>query len=408
MKSMKILFVLRQFNRQKYDAVTDQAWNMARNLTANGSAQCVVAAGRSGDEAAMEVAGNVQIRRFQGESCGFLPRIFSKKCIRSADSGKLPGLELFLDKNQFDLVHVMCSGRLCQQAAEAARRRNIPYIVSCQSENFRIFDAVNMSRSTGALSSFQSVLRSYGDALENASMIFCGDHTVRRQLAERLGDRKLVHWEPGVNWENYAKPAGVGFREFYQLPKSRSIILSVGRMCRNHNQKMLLDTLSVLRSKNFNCQLVVIGYAAEADYLAEFKKQTSALGLEAFVTYIPGLPSGDELFKAAYQSASLVLLPARYDVSGSAVLEAWSSGVPVAVSPAGCGGDLVIDGENGRVANPGDFQNWIAVCGELLDERNRSQLEKMRGAGISLARSFSWDKRIVRLLEIYQNCIKNI
>ena len=170
---------------------------------------------------------------------------------------------------------------------------------------------------------------------------------------------------------------------------------------------MLLDILSVLRNKNINCHLVVAGWGAEEDYLTEFKAQVAKLKLEAFVTCIPGFPPGDEFFKAAYQTSSLVLLPARYDVGGAAVLEAWSAGVPVVVSPVGCGGELVVDGENGRVVPLSDFSQWVSSCCDLLDERNRALLEKMRSSGRNTARSLSWDKRLEKLLEIYEKCIKN-
>ena len=403
--NMKILLVLREFNRHRYDALADQAWNTALNMTADGQVQCVIAAGRNPGEMAMEVIGNVQIRRFGSEPEPWWARCW-KKHTGEVGTERLPGLEIFLDKNQFDLVHIMCTGRLCVQAAEIARKRNIPYVISCRSEDFRLYDAVSNTLNSSALSPFQTHLRSYGDGLMHAARIFCSDHNLRRHLAERLGDRKLIHWPCGVNVEFYSKPSAVDFRQFYQLPKSRNIILSVGRICCNRNQKMLLDILAVLRNKNYNCHLVVIGPAVDAGYLKGFQAQITALKLDGFVTYIPGLPPGDEFFKAAYQAASLVLLPGRYAVGGSAVLEAWSTGVPVVVSPVGGGGELVIDGENGRVASPGDFQQWINCCCELLDERNRSQLEKMRSAGMNVARNSNWDKRLSELMEIYKNCIK--
>ncbi|MBR7145414.1 MAG: hypothetical protein IKD10_10785 [Lentisphaeria bacterium] len=45
---MKILLVLARFDRHKWDALTDQAWSIARLLTAAGGVQCVIAAARAG------------------------------------------------------------------------------------------------------------------------------------------------------------------------------------------------------------------------------------------------------------------------------------------------------------------------------------------------------------------------
>ena len=404
---MKILLVLAHFNRQKYDGLTNQAWNIARSLTAAGK-QCVIAAGRSAGEAAMEAVGNVQIRRFSQMPRSGWYKFWRKKLWSDSATEILPGLEPFMDKNQFDLVHIVCSGRLCVQAAGLARAHHIPYIVSCRGEDFKNDETFSVSMNDmGRLLQLKGSLHGYGDVLEHAAGILCGDHALRRHLAARLGDRHLFYWRPGVDCDWFAKPAAVNFRQFYQVPESRQIILSVGRISRNRNQKMLLDILSVLRNKNINCHLVVAGWGAEEDYQAEFKAQIAALNLEEFVTCIPGFPPGDEFFKAAYQASSLVLLPSRYDVGGAAVLEAWSAGVPVVVSPVGCGGELVVDGENGRVVPVSDFPQWVSSCCELLDERNRSLLEKMRSSARNTARSLSWDKRLEKLLEIYQNCIKD-
>ena len=123
------------------------------------------------------------------------------------------------------------------------------------------------------------------------------------------------------------------------------------------------------------------------------------------VKIIPGLPPGDERFKAAYQAASLVLLPSRYEVSATAVLEAWAAGVPVVASPAGSGGEIITDKVNGRLASARYFQDWVKCCEELLDERNRSALEKMRSAARSEARKYRWQERLKELMDIYNEVI---
>ena len=72
---MKLLLVLARFDRHKWDALTDQAWSIARLLAASGEVQCVIAAARGRDEAALEVVKEVSIRRFTpncrvGNFCG--------------------------------------------------------------------------------------------------------------------------------------------------------------------------------------------------------------------------------------------------------------------------------------------------------------------------------------------------
>ena len=127
--------------------------------------------------------------------------------------------------------------------------------------------------------------------------------------------------------------------------------------------------------------------------------------MSGFVTCIPGLPPGAERFRAAFQAASLVMLPSLSDVSGPAVLEAWASGVPVIASPMGSGGELIDDGISGKLVMPFEFQSWVNCCEELLNERNRAVLEKMRSSGMAKARTLRWENRLEELKKIYDGIL---
>ena len=227
---MKVLLVLPRFDRQKFDALTNQAWQMARRLTASGEVQCVIAASRSEHDAALEVIENVPIHRFLPERKSW---DFWKKCFRKNTEVMdcaLPGLEIFLRKKHFDLVHLMCGGRLCESAARILRERNVKYTVSCQPGESEL-DREDV---------WNQYFRDCSEALNQSERIFCSDHWQRRKLAVKLGDRQLIHWVPGVDFDRFSRPLAVDFRQFYKIPPSRTIILTVGRIQRSRNQKLLL------------------------------------------------------------------------------------------------------------------------------------------------------------------------
>ncbi len=403
---MKLLLVLARFDRHKWDAITDQAWNIARLLTASGQAQCVIAAVRGREEPALEVVKNVSIRRFS-------PRLSRWKFLRkkpavccSEDNADLPGLEIFLQKNHFDIIHVMTPGRICRAVAEIASRRNMPCLVTCRSNEFKPLDAFKKSGVFAELTAdFSKAINEYAPALKSVDRIFCTDHALRRALAGELGDRQLIYWQPGVDWEYFAKPSSVDFRKEYQLPANCMLLLSVGEIAAGKNQKMLLEIILLLNRRGWNCKLLVLGWTADGEYFKQFESYINEHKLSGMVKIIPGLPPGDERFKAAYQAASLVLLPSRYEVSATAVLEAWAAGVPVVASPVGSGGEIITDKVNGRLASARYFQDWVKCCEELLDERNRSALEKMRSAARSEARKYRWQERLKELMDIYNEVI---
>ena len=163
---MKILLVLAKFNRHKWDALTEQAWSIARFLTASGEAQCAIAAVRSSGEPALEVVKNVTIRRFSVRSPWRkrFQNIFSGS---KQENTEMPGLEIYLKRNRFDLVHVMTPNWLCETTARIAAEQNIPCLVTCRSEEFMAYDAaVKQNRQFGDLPQFNKIFGRYSGGLK--------------------------------------------------------------------------------------------------------------------------------------------------------------------------------------------------------------------------------------------------
>ena len=404
---MKILLVLAKFNRHKWDALTEQAWSIARLLTASGEAQCAIAAVRSSGEPALEVVKNVTIRRFSVRS-PWRKRFQNIFAGSKQENTEMPGLEIYLKRNRFDLVHVMTPNWLCETTARIAAEQNIPCLVTCRSEEFMAYDAaVKQNRQFGDLPQFNKIFGRYSGGLKRMDRIFCTDKKLLEAFSGKISKERLLKWSAGVDWEYFAKPAVVDFRKVYQLSESKMLLLSVGHLSESKNQKMLLEIVSLLKRRGWNCQLLVLGWAADQEYLKEFESYVAEHKLNDTVKVIPGLPPGDERFRAAYQTASLVLLPARFEVSASAVLEAWSAGVPVVASPAGSGGEIITDTVTGRLVPVRDFQEWVSCCEELLNDRNRKELEKMRSAARIEAKKYAWRERLNELLNIYKDVINN-
>ncbi len=69
---------------------------------------------------------------------------------------------------------------------------------------------------------------------------------------------------------------------------------------------------------------------------------------------------------ALYAGAGLLLFPTQWEPWGLVANEACAAGVPVLVSEgAGCAGDLILDGVNGRVLPP-HLEDWVDAASALL------------------------------------------
>ena len=121
----------------------------------------------------------------------------------------------------------------------------------------------------------------------------------------------------------------------------------------------------ILRRRG-TCRALIVGDGPERE--AVF----SALREAGIEPAWPGFVNPEEL-PGWYQQARILLFPTRLDAWGVIANEAMASGIPVITTPeAGCAGDLVRDGINGRVL-PADVATWADACVDLLGDSVRWQ-----------------------------------
>jgi len=102
----------------------------------------------------------------------------------------------------------------------------------------------------------------------------------------------------------------------------------------------------------------------------------------------------------AYRAADVFVIPSLQDNLPNTVLEAMACGVPVVGFDVGGVGDMIVDGETGRLVDPGDIEGLASVLDELLDDLPHAQ-----GMGAMARRrieaQFTAEQQVERHLEVY-------
>jgi glycosyltransferase involved in cell wall biosynthesis len=227
----------------------------------------------------------------------------------------------------FDVAHIHAVfSHPCLAAANACRKRGVPYIV----------------RPLGSLDPWsmgQKPLRkklmwhiAAARMLRRAAAVH---YTAReeQQLAERsLSLGRGVVIPLGIEMEKLNDAASAGsFRQRHQSLCDRPYILALSRIHPKKNIELLLEVfLSLVKQPEFEPWRLVIAGDGEAEYkesLQSLVRQRGGTGKVIFPGWLDGAEKA-----SALQDAALFALTSRQENFGLAVVEALACGVPVLVS----------------------------------------------------------------------------
>ncbi|HET9317359.1 MAG TPA: glycosyltransferase family 4 protein, partial [Vicinamibacteria bacterium] len=113
----------------------------------------------------------------------------------------------------------------------------------------------------------------------------------------------------------------------------------------------------------------------------------------------------DPLLHALYERADLFVHATRFEGSSLVTLEAMAHGLPVVATRAGGIPDKVIEGQTGRLVEPGDVAALAGAIGALLgspDERRR-----LGAAGRAHVLAwFAWPVLVDRTIALYEELLR--
>ena len=177
------------------------------------------------------------------------------------------------------------------------------------------------------------------------------------------------------------------------LPRPRVVFL--GRLHVQKNVDLLL-----LAAARLHCpaHVVVVGDGPERQRLEQLRDR---LGLRDRVTFLGFV--GHDRVPALLRSADVLVLPSRYEELGTAMLEALHSGVPVVATRTGGIPDVITDGVDGLLAEPGDARGLAVAIDTLLADPDLRR--RLRERGRLRAADYSWDRLGDRVLGVYRTAL---
>jgi glycosyltransferase involved in cell wall biosynthesis len=200
------------------------------------------------------------------------------------------------------------------------------------------------------------------------------------RLKEKLGEADVVV-VPNPLRRIEAKPKGV--------PESFQV-LYVGRLVWYKGTHVLLEAFKKLKRKS--AKLIIAGSGPELETVKRLSRTDGRI--------IPlGFVSEEEKSKLLID-ASLVVVPSLWpEPFPMTILESFGSGTPVVASKVGGIQEIVRDGVNGMLFEPGDSEKLSTILTELSE--NEENLRRLSEGAAESARQYYIEKHIELLETIY-------
>jgi glycosyltransferase involved in cell wall biosynthesis len=194
----------------------------------------------------------------------------------------------------------------------------------------------------------------------------------------------------GANRENiHIVPNGIDLEKIASIPPSpdECDILFVGRLIREKNVNVLLETLGYVNETLPHVKCHIIGGGPEKEKLVGLAAE-HGLGNVGFLGFM-----GYEEVIARMKSSKILVLPSNREGFGMVVIEAFGCGVPVITVKSGRNAaSLLVNEKTGFVVNLDAEELGNAICTLIRDGALR---EKMAASANDAAQEYDWD-RIVR------------
>ncbi|MFP4476103.1 MAG: glycosyltransferase family 4 protein [Desulfatibacillaceae bacterium] len=225
--------------------------------------------------------------------------------------------------------------------------------------------------------------------LRQTDALIAPSRLVERELADWGFFRDRVHHIP-----NGVDP--VEFRPPGRRPPPRPFrFLFVGRFAPQKGVDVLLRAMRVLAAQRpgDDFRLSLVGRGVEGyDYRTLASEQGIADRLD-FSRFTDDMP-------AVYGGHHCVVLPSRAEGLSNVLLEAMACGAPVVATKVSGSTDVVVHGENGLLARPGDPGALAAAMARVLDHPRESRVLGAR-ARQTVAANYSLDEVARRYSALY-------
>ena len=176
-------------------------------------------------------------------------------------------------------------------------------------------------------------------------------------------------------------------------------VLTIGRLIPRKGFQFLIRALpEIIEKAAHDFEIEIVG---DGPYHGELLKLAETLGVASHIQFAGSVPYPE--LPQKYRDADLLILPSLAEGMPLVVLEAMGTGLPIVASRVQGIDELVADGVNGALFDPGDVDG-LAHCLVNLINANESRIE-MGKASVERVKPYDWKNIADAYLNLYADIL---
>lgn len=221
---------------------------------------------------------------------------------------------------------------------------------------------------------------------------------VSRYWKEALGQE--------YGYESQIAYNGIDIEDFAELPartSGRPTLLFVGGLEPRKGLDFLVRAMPKVAERIPEVRLIVVAKSGfrGTDQVGTFESLARKLGVEDRIVFNESVDQ--ETLLSFYSDCDVVVLPSRNEGWGLSLMEAMACEKPVVASRVGGIPELVRDGVDGILVDPGDVDQLSDAAAKLLGDPGLRK--RMAAAGRERVNAFSWDDTARVVLAAYESAL---
>ncbi len=304
-------------------------------------------------------------------------------------------MDRLFSKIGFDIVHIQHPLIFGQLVKRLVKKYNIPLVFTHHSfyENYSHYIPLPQKFIK------KMAIKLSVDFSNSCDLVVTPTKTVKEVLRERGVTTSIEVIPTGINFKIFDRATGDYIREKYGLNKNDKILLYIGRMSKEKNLNLLLDSFSLITFDFPNTYLMLVGDGPERK---KMEKKARKLNIGDKAIFVNSQPYNE--IPNYYKASDLFLFPSTADTQGLVVLEAMASALPVVAARSMCIEEMDIDKKAGYLT-PNSPVKFSKRINELLSDKKR--YEEFSKNSVKIAQKYSHEDSASLLIEKFKYLISH-